>query len=189
MRHVRARHSIPYLAVSCLGLCCLALVAGCTIAPPPGTPVSPSAEVLPADQRTLAYGATTEQVLRNPEMGEKIHALFGPDWMPATQSRGQLVPGAAAYFERGAMVRMLRIGGTDYIAVPGCVPAQCDTRHVLLLIKADGSQLLARLDEGGFVHYYGYGSEGVLRDTAPPIVDSAFRALYRSGSGYPGARS
>jgi hypothetical protein len=85
---------------------------------------------------------------------------------------------------------MLRIGGTDYIAVTGCMPNSCDTRRVLLLIEDGGSRLFARLDEGGFAHYYGYGSGGVMKDTAPRIVDSGFNALYyRSGSAYPSSRS
>jgi hypothetical protein len=172
-------------------LCYLALLtaAGCTIAPPRGTPVPPSAQVLPTDARALAYGSTNAEVLQNPEMGDKIRALFGPDWMPATPEAGQLPIGAAAYFDHGGPVGIVRVGGTDYIALRGCVPGTCDSRHVLLLIEEGGSRLLARLDEGGFVHYYGYGAEGVTKDTAPPIVDSGLRALYRSGNRFPSSRS
>ena len=172
-------------------LCCLAFLAaaGCTLAPPPGTPSPLSAQLLPADSRALAYGSTTTEVLQNPLVGDKIRALFGSDWMPATPAGGQLVLGAAAYFDQGGPVGMLRVGGSDYIAVSGCVAGTCDSRHVLLLIEDGGSRLLARLDEGGFVHYYGYGSEGVMRDTAPPIMDSGLHALYRSGNPYPRSRS
>ena len=185
MRYMRGRHWK-------LGLCFLAAVtaAGCTVAAPRGTPPSPSAEILPADARTFAYGSTTAEVLRNPEIADKVRALFGPDWMPGTPGGGQmLVPGAQVYFEQGAPVRMLRIGGTDYIAVSGCVPGRCDSRHVLLLVEVGGGKLFARVDEGGFVHYYGYGSEGVMRDTAQLIADSGFRALYPPDSRYPKARS
>lgn len=172
-------------------LCCLALfAAACTTAPTRGTLASPSAEILPTDSRAMAYGATTAQVLRNPEMADKVRALFGPDWTPGTPRAGQmLVPGAEAYFEQGATVRLLRIGGTDYIAVSGCVPGSCDSRHALLLIEVGGGRLFARLDEGGFVHYYGYGSEGVMRDTAQLIADSGYRALYPPGSRYQRART
>jgi len=69
------------------------------------------------------------------------------------------------------------------------MPNSCDTRRVLLLIEEGGSRLFARLDEGGFAHYYGYGSEAALRDTAPTIVDSGFRALYLSGDPYLRTRS
>jgi hypothetical protein len=178
-----------YLRIWCLAVCSLALVtaAGCTVASPRGTPVPPSAEILPTDARTLAYGGTTAEVLQNPAMADKVRALFGPDW---TTASGQLTPGAAAYFDQGGPVRMLRIEGTDYIAVTGCMPNACDTRRALLLIEDGGSRLFARIDEGGFAHYYGYGSAGVMKDTAPRIVDSGFRTLYyRSGSAYPGVRS
>jgi hypothetical protein len=181
MRHVHVHRWLCSLAVVTL--------AGCTIAPPPGTPVPPSAQVLPTDARAMAYGSTTAEVLRNPEVGDKIRALFGPDWMPATPAGGQLAPGAAAYFDQGGPVGMVRVGGTDYVAVSGCVPGTCESRHVLLLIEDGGARLLARLDEGGFVHYYGYGNESVKKDTAPLIVDSGLRALYRSGNPYPRARS
>jgi hypothetical protein len=49
--------------------------------------------------------------------------------------------------------------------------------------------LVWRLDEGGFAHYYAYGSEGVTRNTAPLIVDSGLRALRHGGSPYPGMSS
>jgi hypothetical protein len=181
MRYSRARN----------WLCCLAVVtaAGCTIAPPRGTPVPPDAQVLPADSRALAYGSTAAELLRNPKVGDKIPALFGPDWKPAEPGRGQLAAGAAAYFDQGGPVGMLRIGGKDYIAVTGCVPNACDSRRVLLLIEDSGTRMLARLDEGGFVHYYGYGSEGIMKDTAPQVVDSGLRALYRAGNPYPSSRS
>lgn len=186
MRHLR--FGIRYFS---LGLCSLALAAaaGCTVAPPAGAPTPPVAVVLPADARALAYGASVDQVLRNPEVGDKILALFGPDWTPASQGGGQLVLGAAAYFDRGGPLRMLRIGSADYVAVSGCVPSACNSRHVLLLIEQGGSRLFARLDEGGFVHYYGYGGQGITRDTAALIADSGFRALYRTGSPYAELRS
>jgi hypothetical protein len=84
---------------------------------------------------------------------------------------------------------MVRIGGLDYIALTGCAPSACNTHRVLVLIRDGGSELLARLDEGGFAHYYAYGSEGVTRNTAPLIVDSGLRALRRRGSPYPGMSS
>jgi hypothetical protein len=192
MADVCARLWKSYLG--CLALSSLALLTagGCTVASPPGTPVSPSAQVLPPDARTLAYGGTTAEVLRNPEIADKVRTLFGPDWMPATSAGGQLNPGAASYFEQGGPIRKIRIDGRDYVAVTGCMPNSCDTRRVLLLIEDGGSRLFARLDEGGFAHYYGYGSEGVMKDTAPRIVDRGFNALYyqyRSDSSYPRARS
>ena len=57
-----------------------------------------------------------------------------------------------------------------------------------VLSRDGGSELLARLDEGGFAHYYGYGSDHVTRNTAPLVVDSGLRALRRGGNPYPGMR-
>jgi hypothetical protein len=141
--------------------------------------------VLPADARALAYGATVGDVLQNRDVGDKIRELFGPDWMPASTGRGQLALGASAYFDRGGPLRMVRIGHADYVAVSGCVPSACDSQRVLLLIEEGSSRLLARLDEGGFVHYYSYGGEGITRETAPLVVDSGLRALHRAGQPYP----
>jgi len=167
----------------------LLLATGCTIAPPPGSPIPPAAELLPGDGRVFAYGYTVDAVLQNPEVGDKVRDLFGADWAPASQGGGQLALGAGAYFSGNGPLRMVRIGGVDYIALTGCAPSACNTHRVLLLIRDGGSELLARLDEGGFAHYYTYSSEDVTRNTAPLIVDSGLRALRRGGSPYPGMSS
>ena len=161
------------------------LATGCTIGPPPGSPIPPAAEVLPGDGRVFTYGYTVDEVLQNPEVSHKVRDLFGADWASASQGGGQLALGAGAYFGGNGPLRMVRIGGGGYIALTGCAPGACNTHRVLLLIRDGGSELLARLDEGGFTHYYGYGSEGVTRNTAPLIVDSGLRALRRGGSPYP----
>jgi hypothetical protein len=162
------------------------LATGCTIAPPPGSPVPPAAELLPGDGRAFAYGQTMNEVLRNPDIAGKVRDLFGADWAPASQAGGQLALGADAYFGGNAPLRMVRIGGADYIALAGCVPNACNTHRVLLLVREGGSELLARLDEGGFAHYYGYGRGDVTRNTVPNVVDSGLRALRRGGNPYPG---
>lgn len=161
------------------------VATGCTIAPRPGTPVPPAAEALPSDARVFAYGYTVDQVLQNEVIGAKVRDLFGADWVPAAQRGGQLPFGAAAFFAGNAPLRMVRVGGADYIALTGCAPGACNTHHVLLLIRDGGSELVARLDEGGFVHYYGYGGENVTRTTAPLLADSGLRALQRGGNPYP----
>jgi hypothetical protein len=172
-------------------LCCLPVLftAACTIPPEPGSSAPPLAHVLPADARALAYGRTAGEVIQNPELRDKVRALFGTDWTPASQGRGQLASGAAAYFEKGGPLRMVQIAGSDYIAVTGCVPSACQTLRVLLLIREGGSQILARLDDGGFSHYYAYGSGGNLAAAAPPVVDSGLRALESVGDPYPSADS
>ena len=162
------------------------LATGCTINPPPGSPIPPAAEMLPGDGRVFVYGHTVDEVLRNPEVGDKVRDLFGADWSPALPGGGQLALGAGAYFGGNAPLRMVRVGGVDYIALTGCAPGACNTHRVLLLIRDGGSELLARLDEGGFARYYGYGSEHVTRNTAPLVVDSGLRALRRGGNPYPG---
>ena len=178
MRHLRSAGWLSALAVL--------LATGCTIAPPPGSPIPPAAELLPKDGRVFAYGYTVDEVLLNPEVGAKVRDLVGPAWAPASQGGGQLGLGAGAYFGGNGPLRMVRIGGGDYIALTGCTPSACNTHRVLVLIRDGGSRLLARLDEGGFAHYYGYGSDDLTRNTAPVIVDSGLRALRRGGSPYPG---
>jgi hypothetical protein len=173
-------------------LCALAVLsaAACTIPPAPGSSAALPAQVLPADARALVYGRTVSEVIQSPELRDKIPGLFGADWMPASQGRGQLALGATAFLEKGGPLRMLSIAGKDYVAVTGCVTNACQTRRVLLLISEGGSQLLARLDDGVIPHYYAYGSGGV----APPanastIVDAGLRALQSVGDAYPSAGS
>lgn len=162
------------------------LAAGGTVAQPAGSPTPPSAVLLPADDgRVFTYGYTVDEVLTNSMVGDKIRDLFWVDWMPASQGGGQLSTGARAYFAGNSPLRMVRVGGVDYIALTGCEPSACNTHRVLVLIRDDGSQLVARLDEGGFAHYYGYGSEDVSRYTAPLIAESGLRVLRRGGNPYP----
>ena len=149
--------------------------AGCTVPPRPGTPLAPAAQVVPPDPRVETYGSSIEQVAQNPMIADKLRAMFGPDW-----SGGQLAPlGASAYFAKGDPPRTVRVGGVDYITYTGCVPAACETSRVLLLIREGGSEMIARLDDGGFAHYYAYGN--VSRDAAQLVADSGLRALRRAG--------
>lgn len=172
-------------------LCVLTVsAAACTIPPEPGSSATLPAQVLPADARALAYGRTVSEAIQSPELRDKIPALFGADWMPASQGRGQLALGAAAFLEKGGPLRMVNIAGKDYVAVTGCVANACQTRRVLLLISEGGSQLLARLDDGVIPHYYAYGSGGVAPPTnASTIVDAGLRALRSVGDVYPSAGS
>jgi len=158
-----------------LGSLVVITAAGCTVPPRPGTPASPAAQIVPPDARAEAYGSSIEKVVQNPMIGDKVRAMFGPDW-----SGGQLAPlGASAYFAEGDPPRMVRVGGVDYIAYTGCVPAACETSRVLFLIREGGSEMIARLDDGGFAHYYAYGN--VSRAAAQLVADSGLRALRRAG--------
>src|SRR6266849_1182285 len=128
-------------------------LAACVVEPPPGVSMPSKAGVATADARALRYGASAPEVLDNPQLRDKIRALYGADWNPG----GQLPSGAAAYFPASSSLRMLRIGADDYIAISGCVTAACAGNKGLLLIRQDGDQLMSRLDQGGFTHYYQYG--------------------------------
>jgi hypothetical protein len=162
-----------------------ALTAACTIDPPAGTPTPPMAGVLEPGPREARFGRTGEEVVNNPQLQGKIRDLFGADWTPAAESRGKIAKGAAAYFARTEPPRGVRVGDANYVAVTGCVPASCGRERVLLLIQESGEGLLARLDEGGFSHYYAFGGNWGLAGTTAQIVDSGLRALGRTGSPYP----
>ena len=154
------------------------VLAGCATAPAVGTPVAPGeVGVLPADARALRYGASAPDVFNNPELRDKVRALFGSDWLPAGQGGGRLQYGAVSYFPGTSSLRMLRMDGRDYIAIMGCVQADCATHRGLVLIGADGQQLWARLDEGGFSRYYGHGPAMTAGLVSPAFIDSAWRAV------------
>src|SRR5438552_17891429 len=106
-----------------LSQCLSALVVlgatACITAPAPDSSATLPAQVLPADARALAYGRTVSEVIRSPELGDKIASLFGADWMPSSQGRGQVASGAAAFFEKGGPLRMVSVAGKDYVAVTG----------------------------------------------------------------------
>jgi hypothetical protein len=170
----------------CLWVLAVLSAAACTIPPAPGSSAALPAQVLPADARALVYGRTVSEVIQSPELRDKIPALFGADWVPASQGRGQVTLGAAAFFEKGGPLRMVSIAGKDYVAVTGCVASACGTRRVLLLIGEGGSQLLARLDDGVIPHYYAHGSGGVPPPAnASNTVDAGLRALQSLGDAYP----
>ena len=142
MRHLLRSGSV--------GMLIAMLALGCVTPPPAGVPAPATVEVLPADARALRYGASAPAVFDNPEMRDKIRMMFGSDWTPAAQGGGRLQYGAAAYFPGDSRIRMLRMDGQDYIAISGCVATSCATHRGLVLIRADGDEMWARLDEGGF---------------------------------------
>jgi hypothetical protein len=162
-----------------------ALTAACTIDPPAGTPTPPMAGVLEPGPREATFGRTGDEVINNPQLRDRIRNLFGADWTPTAEGRGKIAKGAAAYFGRTEAPRGVRVGDANYVAVSGCVPATCRSERVLLLIQEGGEGLLARLDEGGFSHYYAYGGGWGLAGTTAQTLDSALRALARTGDPYP----
>ena len=164
------------------------VAAGCVV--PSGSSAPPTAEVQPADARALAYGRSAGEVFENPQLRDKLRALFGADWAPPTPGGvGKLAGAAPQYFERGGPLRMVHVGDADYIAITGCAAGQaCSSRRGLLLIREGGEQLMARLDEGGFSHHYAHGP-GVVGGPggAGVMLESALRALERvsGGSAFP----
>ena len=76
------RHSPLRGALACLLLA--PVVTGCVV---PASSTPPAAGVLPADARALAYGRSAGEVLENPELRDKVRALFGGDW--ARRPRGE----------------------------------------------------------------------------------------------------
>ena len=174
-------------------LACLLLapaITGCVVPPPPGSPAPPVAEVLPADARALVYGRSAGEILENPQLRDKVRALFGADWAPPIPGAGKLTAAAPLYFQRGGPVRMVQIGNANYIAITGCAAQACAVGRGLLLVREGGEELMARLDEGGFSHHYGYGP-GMVGGlgTTPAVLDSALRALERASGGSPFPRS
>jgi len=112
-----------------------------------------------------------------PQLRDKLRGLFGSDWMPGA---GRAF-GAPAYFPTSASIRMLRVGDHDDIAISGCVPDACESHHGLLLVEPDG-RLLARLDDGGFTHYYEYGP-GIGGVRSRTTLDGAWLAIEGVGRG------
>jgi hypothetical protein len=169
-------------------LACLLLTpvtAGCVVPPTPGSPGPPVAKVQPADARALVYGRSASEVLENPQLREKVRALFGADWEPPTPGGvGKLTLAAPQYFERGGPLRMVHIGDADYIAITGCAAQACASRRGLLLIREGGEQLMARLDEGGFSHHHAYGPGMVGAPGAAAVtLETAVRELERVSDG------
>ena len=164
-----------------LGMTSASLTVACTVEPPAGTPAPPLAGALESGPRETAFGRTGDEVVTNPQLRDKIRGMFGADWAPG----GKLVRGAMPYLGRTEPPRGVRVGDRNYVAVTGCVPDNCRAERVLLLIQEGGEALLARLDEGGFSHYYAYGGDWGLAGSTARIVDSGLRALGRTGDPYP----
>jgi hypothetical protein len=177
------RHSL--LKPSLLSLLILPFAAGCVVPPEPGTAVPPEAQVMEADARALAYGRSASEIMQNPQLRDKVRALFAADWAPATPGAvGKPTGAAPEYFEVGGPVRMVRVGDASYIAVTGCSRRACASQRGLLLVREGGEQLMARLDEGGFLHQYAYGP-GATPGSAGPVLESALLALARVSDGSP----
>ena len=179
MRHLPLRGVLAGLLLTLV-----AIAAGCVVPHPPGT-APPSVQVLPADARALAYGPSAGAILENPQLVDKVRALFQADWAPpAPGGAGKLTLAAPDYFARGGPVRMVRIGEADYISVTGCAAQMCTSRRGLLLVREGGEVLMGRLDEGGFSHHYAYGPGMVAGSPGTGVVlEATVRALEDASGG------
>ena len=158
-----------------VGLAVALIGTGCVTTPPEGVITAPVAAVLAPDSRAAEFGTTGADILRNPRLADKLRALFGGDWTGGR--RGGTAVGAEQFFSRSAPPRLVRIGTVDYVAVAGCRASACARDRGLLLVRADGNELLGRIDEGGFIHYYGYGTEVDMGFAGRERVNAAWRAV------------
>jgi hypothetical protein len=178
----------PLLRPALLSLLFASTTTACVVPPEPGSSAPPEAQVYQADARALAYGRTASEIIQNPQLSDKIRALFGADWAPPTPGGvGKPTGAAPEYFEIGGPVRMVRVGEANYITVTGCSKRACTGQRGLLLIREGGEQLMARLDEGGFLHQYAYGSGVQVGGPAGAgaVLESALLELQRVSDGSP----
>ncbi|MBI2525744.1 MAG: hypothetical protein HYV93_07145 [Candidatus Rokubacteria bacterium] len=157
----------------CAGVVVALLMAGCVL--PPTSPAPPRVDVLGGDARALVYGTTARAVIEHPSLREGVRRLFGPDWAATGAERRVSLP-APDFFGGSEPPRLLRIGGREYVAVPGCVERTCRTHRALLLI-AGPTELLARLDDGGLSVHYVHGAGLAPSPEVRALVDAAGRAL------------
>jgi len=162
------------------------LATACVVAPSPDAPPPPRADVLQPDARVIRYGERGADVLQNPAVRDKLPILFGPDWTGDGTGR-RLTLSAAEFFSRAEPPRLVQTAGATYVAVPGCALRACGAYRSMLLIREDGSEILSRLDEGGFSHYYAYGPGANVNPSTRALMDGAWRALQPGlGSTAPG---
>jgi hypothetical protein len=147
------------------------LATACITTPSPDTPTRPIVQVDSVDARARQFDNTTTEIITNPALAPKVHALFGPDWALGPGAR--LRAPASSFFASGDPPRMLRTAEAEYVAVSGCGPAGCGLQRVLLLVRPDTEALLARLDEGGFSHYYAYGAGLTMSPATRALLDRA----------------
>jgi hypothetical protein len=163
------RHAIMVtrrvIAVGSLSLLVGLVLTACATSPPAG--------VIAADARALKYGSSAPEVLNNPALRDKVRALFGPDWNPG----GAVALGAPAYFPPTSSIRLVRVGDANFTALSGCVAEACTSHRGLLLIRQDGEQLLSRIDEGGYSHYYNFGTGAMIGAMPRPWIDAAWSVV------------
>lgn len=148
--------------------------SGCVVASR-GSVAPPHVDVI-GNTDVSQYGTNAIQIFDNPALREKVRALFGRDW--DSPNPIGLSAAAPAFFAESSPPTKLRINGSDWIAVRGCMAEACAVRHGLVLIGSGGDRLYARVDDRGFTREYGYG-RGMTSITAQDhaFIDAAWHAL------------
>jgi hypothetical protein len=149
--------------------------AACVTPRSPDTPAPPIIQVDGADARARQFGNTGSEVITNSSLESRVRALFGPDW--ALEPGSRLRAPASSFFASADPPRLVRTNEGEYVAVTGCGPAGCRAQRVLLLVRGDGESLLARLDEGGFSHYYAHGAGLSMNPASRALLDRARSAV------------
>ncbi|MBI2152233.1 MAG: hypothetical protein HYV92_00300 [Candidatus Rokubacteria bacterium] len=151
--------------------------AGCIVPPPAGTPLPPRVEILGDHTRASLYGKSAADMLDHPAIREKVRSLFGSDWGGGAVGGPGVAAAAPEFFSRSFPPRLIQVRGWEYVAASGCMANACRTHRGLLLVRSDGGELLARLDEGGYTHYYVFGVGMLATPENRAAIDAVRRAL------------
>lgn len=131
------------------GVAAVLATAACVVPPRPGTPTPPRVDL--TDTRATRYGASGSEVLAQEAVAGAVHALFGVEWSAPSALPGRITAPAGEFFTRPSAPRLVRADGIPYVAVSGCRREDCLSGRGLLLLRDDGAQFLARLDDGGYL--------------------------------------
>ena len=154
--------------------------AGACVIPPTAAP--PAIQPVSADARALRYGASAAEIMNHPALRDGIGALYQAEGIPRSGLTSLSAP-PAEFFARTESLRLLRVGDRVYIAAVGCAPAACAMRRGLLLVREDGGEILSRLDEGGFSHYYVHGADMTPGPGVQALLDEAWYVSMRAALG------
>jgi len=144
-------------------------LAGCTTSSSPRPAVQLGAPV------SGEFGDSAQAAIEHPALRDEVQALFARDWEQPSAAAGPSRP-APQFFANGSRPRAVRIDGQEYVGVVGCAAPGCTAGQGLLLVTPDRSRLLARLDEGGFSHYYARGTGLQIDESTRALLDAAWRA-------------
>lgn len=162
-----------------IGLLLVATTLGaCTL--PSSGPTPPTVELLPSEPAGQRFGASATEAFAHPALRDSVRGLFGRAWdSPGTSGRG-LSTAVPEFFTRSA-VRSLRIGGETQVAIVGCRRPDCAGHRGLVLAVPDAQRLLARIDDGGFTHYFAFGTGLTPTPEVRAAIDAAWSEVAAAG--------